>query len=105
MSRSKDKGRRGENMAAEWWREWFEYADRRVLAGTKDRGDIGATSFTIQVKNSERWDIPGWLRELEDQVENNERPGILQIRRNRSPWIFVVPEDTMRKLLNQAYRQ
>lgn len=105
MSRAKDKGRRGENEAANWWRGWFEYADRRVLTGQRDRGDITGLPLTVQVKRCESWSIPLWLRQLEEQVENNERPGVLQVRRNRGPWVFVLPEETMRKLLDRAYRE
>ncbi len=102
---SKRKGTRGENRAVEWWREWFPHTERKALAGTRDCGDLTGLPFTVEIKSAERHDIPGWMRELEAEAKHNGKPGILMVKKSRTPWIFVLPEATMKELLNQLYRQ
>jgi hypothetical protein len=60
----------------------FVGAERRALAGTKDRGDIaGVPGVVIDAKNWGTYDIPGWLRELDAEVANADaRTGAVWVK-------------------------
>lgn len=106
MNKSKRKGTRGENEARDWWISLgYELTDRAPLRGPMDTGDLTGTPFVVSVKYSERWPIWEWLKSLALMVTNDKRRqhGVVQARRNRYPWVFLVPEDTMRALV-LAYR-
>ena len=102
---SKARGRRGENLSlTTFLHRWWPRAERRRQKGVLDQGDIAGTPYCIEVKNAERWCIPQWLRELE--VETAHAPedhGFIMVRRNKHPWVFIVPESTMAHLLNLAH--
>lgn len=51
--------------------------ERRAKSGAKDRGDIGGVRIpggrvVIEVKNTARMDLPGWLREAEVECGNDD---------------------------------
>ena len=108
---SKDKGRKGENMAVAWLQRWWPNAERRRLQGAKDCGDISGTPFVVEVKNAESWAIHKWRGELREErnnasikgLVNLEAQGFIMARRNRDEWVFIVPEDVMQELLDAIY--
>ncbi len=102
---SKQKGLEGANQAVAWVRRLWPQVERRVQYGAKDRGDIAGTPFVIEVKRTERWDITKYLSELAaERANDSNKPGFVMVRRNRGPWTFIVPEDTMLELL-EAYKE
>ena len=51
--------------------------DRRVKTGAKDRGDIGGIRLhgqrlTVEVKNTSRLNLAGWMAEAEDERGNDD---------------------------------
>lgn len=67
VNRSKAKGTDWENACVAVLREnGAPYAERRVIAGKLDRGDIaGVPRVVIECKNEARIDLPGYLAEAE----------------------------------------
>lgn len=69
----KAKGRNAENLFVEFLRGWFPLAERRRLNGSYDRGDVsGVPDTVIEVKSGSKIDLPGWLRELEVEMANDD---------------------------------
>ena len=68
-------GRRGadwEQKVADYLKEVFPRAERRVKNGRYDRGDItGIPNVVIECKAERVIDIPGYLGELELEMEND----------------------------------
>lgn len=73
MNRSKIKGTRHESSVVEVLRaSGWPHAERRTLGGVNDRGDIaGLIGVVIEAKATSRADIPGWLRELDVEMVND----------------------------------
>lgn len=68
----KAKGRAGENQFVDFLKRRGWPAERRRLTGQHDRGDIsGIPRTVIEVKSAAKLDLPGWLRELEREMEND----------------------------------
>ena len=67
-------GRRGadwEQKVADYLKEAFPLAERRVKNGRYDRGDItGLGSVVIECKDERSIDLPGYLAELEVEMAN-----------------------------------
>lgn len=62
----------------------WPYAQRSYGAGrTNDVGDItNCPGIVVEVKNQQRFDLPGWLGELEVEVANaNAITGVLVVKR------------------------
>lgn len=88
----------------------WPYAERRRLAGIRDKGDIaGLPGLCIEVKNRTRLDIPGALRETErERLNCNADYGLLIVKpigvgdtRVRE-WPVMMPLHQMVRLLHQA---
>lgn len=73
MNRSKRKGTAGESAVVSTLVEaGWPHAERRALAGTKDRGDVaGIPGVVIECKAEASYDIPGWLREAAAEKAND----------------------------------
>ena len=68
----KAKGRNAENAFVAFMKTWWPLAERRRLTGQHDRGDIsGIPNTVIEVKSGAKIDLPGWLRELAAEMEND----------------------------------
>jgi len=51
----------------------WPYVERRALTGAVDRGDItGLPGVVVQCKASSRIDLSGWLKEVQQQVTNDQ---------------------------------
>lgn len=100
MSKARAKGTSGENSAVEWLSAYYIDAERKALHGTRDSGDLTGLPFTVSVKRQESWSVHKWMKELKTQIANNRnKPGFIMARRNREEWMFLIPEETMKKLL------
>ena len=97
-SPQKRKGSAAELAVAKWLRKlgWI-HAERSRAGWTDDRGDIdGMPGVCIEVKAEKKIDIPGYLRELEVEMENAKAwTGTVIIKRrgsrNVDDWYAVMP--------------
>lgn len=105
MNKSKIKGTTAENQAVAWLARWWQACERRAVAGSKDRGDVAGTPFVVSVKHHRSWRTFEWLDDLKVQMANDKNPyGFIMARRpSRHGFIFIVPEETMRHLLEGSY--
>jgi hypothetical protein len=105
-SPQKRKGSAAELAVAKWLRKlgWI-HAERSRAGWTDDRGDIdGMPGVCIEVKNEKKIDIPGYLRELEVEMENAKAwTGTVIIKRrgsmNVDDWYAVMPAKIWAELL------
>jgi hypothetical protein len=77
MGKSKAIGTQGETDVVNYLKMWWNAADRRILAGEHDRGDItGVSGVCMQVKAGRAAERAGykairdWLAETEEQARN-----------------------------------
>jgi hypothetical protein len=97
-SPQKRKGSAAELAVAKWLRKlgWI-HAERSRAGWQDDRGDIdGMPGVCIEVKAEKKIDIPGYLRELEVEIENAKAwTGTVIIKRrgstNVDDWYAVMP--------------
>ncbi len=97
-SPQKRKGSAAELAVAKWLRKlgWI-HAERSRAGWQDDRGDIdGMPGVVVEVKNEKKIDIPGYLRELEVEIENAKAwTGTVIIKRrgstNVDDWYAVMP--------------
>jgi hypothetical protein len=82
MSAAKRKGTAAETAVVEHLRAFWPHVERRALAGSRDRGDVaGIPGVVIEVKAAARLEIPGWLRELEVEIANDQpATGLLVVK-------------------------
>ena len=105
-SPQKRKGSAAELAVAKWLRKlgWI-HAERSRAGWTDDRGDIdGMPGVCIEVKAEKKIDIPGYLRELEVEMENAKAwTGTVIIKRrgstNVDDWYAVMPAKIWAELL------
>ncbi len=82
---SREKGARGEREVAGMFRDaGFAVVRTPNSGGLHVPGDlVGLDGISVEVKRSERWDVPGWLRQTHEQAGDGELP-VLIFRRNRT---------------------
>ena len=105
-SPQKRKGSAAELAVAKWLRKlgWI-HAERSRAGWTDDRGDIdGMPGVCIEVKAEKKFDLPGYLRELEVEMENSIAwTGTVIIKRrgsmNVDDWYAVMPAKIWAELL------
>ena len=105
-SPQKRKGSAAELAVAKWLRKlgWI-HAERSRAGWTDDRGDIdGLPGICIEVKAEKKFDLPGYLRELEVEMENAKAwTGTVIIKRrgsmNVDDWYAVMPAKIWAELL------
>ena len=69
----KAKGSGAERAVVTWLKQWFPYVDRRLAGATLDKGDVsGIPGVTIEIKNHDKMNLSGWLKELEIEMENDK---------------------------------
>jgi Holliday junction resolvase len=85
---SKRKGSAFEKAVAEWLTEnGFPYAERRVLQGSADRGDIaGIPGLVLECKNTREMKLSQWMDELRAEKANArvDTAAVVISRRNHS---------------------
>ena len=97
-SPQKRKGSAAELAVAKWLRKlgWI-HAERSRAGWTDDRGDIdGMPGVCIEVKAEKKFDLPGYLRELEVEIANAQAwTGTVIVKRrgsmNVDDWYAVMP--------------
>lgn len=114
---SRDKGASGEREVATIFRSHGFTCQRTPNSGgLMFKGDLiwenieasGARGATptrlstfprihVEVKRSERWDVPAYIRQAELDAEG--KPWLVAMRRNRTPWYAVVPLEWLVQLL------
>jgi Holliday junction resolvase len=68
---SKAKGTKGERDAVKYLREYWPAAERRALAGAKDKGDIaGIFGVVGEVKAAVKIELAKWQRETLTEMRN-----------------------------------
>ena len=105
-SPQKRKGSAAELAVAKWLRKlgWI-HAERSRAGWTDDRGDIdGMPGVCIEVKAEKKIDIPGYLRELEVEMDNAKAwTGTVIIKRrgstNVDDWYAVMPAKVWGELM------
>ena len=85
MSASKKKGTAAESAVAGYLRTRGYAAERRALAGIRDRGDIaGIPGLVIEVKNCAEMRLSAWLTEAWAETEDGELGVVWHKRRGFS---------------------
>jgi hypothetical protein len=105
-SPQKRKGSAAELAVAKWLRKlgWI-HAERSRAGWTDDRGDIdGMPGVCIEVKAEKKFDLPGYLRELEVEMANAKAwTGTVIIKRrgsmNVDDWYAVMPAKVWGELM------
>jgi hypothetical protein len=105
-SSQKRKGSAAELAVAKWLRKlgWI-HAERSRCGWSDDRGDIdGLPGIVIEVKAEKKFDLPGYLRELEVEIDNAKAwTGTVIIKRrgstNVDDWYAVMPAKIWAELL------
>ena len=103
--KSREKGKRGEREAAEWWRSNLGTQGVRrnqQFKGGGDSADIhGTLKFHAEIKRGKR--TPNVYQAV-DQCTNdcpaNKFP-LVQLRKDREQWLFVMPEETFIHVMNR----
>lgn len=103
---NKRKGNRAELLVAKWLRSlgWVN-AERSRAGWTDDRGDIdGLPGVVIEVKAEKKIDLPGYIRELENEIGNARAwTGTVIVKRrgseNVDDWYAVMPAKLWGELL------
>lgn len=108
MSAARARGTRAETAFVDWLRRHYPYVERRALNGSSDRGDVaGIPGVVVEVKAAKRMDLPGWLRELDDEMEHDlSDVGFLAVKpvgktRGEDYYIVCRP-DVIVRLLKEA---
>lgn len=96
MTKSKAKGTKAETDCVKYLREYWPLAERRALAGAKDKGDIAGIPKTAgEVKAAVKIELPKWQRETLAEMANAEAANcFLVIKRPYKPvskWDFWIP--------------
>ena len=87
-STAKAKGRETENAFVQWMKNrWGKKVERRRLTGAQDQGDIsGWDNVCVEVKSGASIDLPGWLKQLEDEKINSDSEfGFVAVRPKGKP--------------------
>jgi hypothetical protein len=74
VSAARQRGTNGENaVVAALQRLGWPHAERRALAGNRDKGDIaGLPGVCLEVKAAKRMELGAWLRELDKEMVNDK---------------------------------
>lgn len=83
MSKSKAKGTAFERLIADYLAQYWTYANRAPLTGSKDRGDISGTPGIVwELKNAKTLRLSEWLEETETERDNAAADiGVLVVKR------------------------
>jgi Holliday junction resolvase len=88
VNASKRKGTAFESLVVGYLSDnGFDYAERRALAGTLDRGDIaGIPGVMIECKAEKAIDLAGYMDEVEVETANAEAQiGVAVVKRRNRP--------------------
>lgn len=109
MSKSKQKGTAAETALVNWLKKQGEkHVERRPLNGSADRGDIaGIHDVVIEVKNTVRMELSGWLAELAVEMNNDKANTGVVVHKKKGTtdvgeWYATLPVKVWYKLLKEA---
>lgn len=96
MSKAKAKGTRAETDCIKYLREYWYAAERRALAGNKDKGDVAGIPRTVgEVKAAAKIELAKWQGETLAEMANAEADNcFLVIKKPYKPvakWDFWMP--------------
>jgi hypothetical protein len=111
MSKQKQKGTSFETLVVRFLRDnGFQHAERRVLHGTADKGDItGCPGLVWECKNHKTLRLGEWMRETETERVNADADfGVLVVKRfgvgePAGQYAVVTLEDMCRLLMLAGY--
>jgi hypothetical protein len=85
MSKQRQKGTAFESSLLPLLREYYPGAERRALAGVKDKGDfiLPGASFALEAKNCKQMQLSAWVREAEVEAENLGVPHGVVVHKRR----------------------
>lgn len=105
MTNSREKGKRGERQARDYWREHIGVQSARrgqQYKGGGDSGDLaGIPIFHPEVKVGKQ--VPKWIYKSLNQCENDchgDGLPIVQCKRDREEWVFILPDYVFEELVN-----
>lgn len=109
MTASRRKGTDAESRVVAWLRErgWV-HAERRALAGARDRGDVaGLVGVVVEVKAERAWTPGGYLAELAAEVVNDgAEVGVVVVKRRGTTdvgrWYALTDAATFFDLVRRA---
>lgn len=95
-TKSKAKGTRAESDCVKYLKERWSLAERRALAGSKDKGDIAGIPKTVgEVKAAARIELRKWQLETLDEMANAEADHCFLVikvpYKSVSQWDFWIP--------------
>jgi Holliday junction resolvase len=96
MTKSKAKGTRAESDCVKYLRERWPQAERRALAGSKDKGDIAGVPATVgEVKAAAKIQLRKWQLETLEEMDNAGADNCFLVikvpYKSVSRWDFWVP--------------
>jgi hypothetical protein len=96
--KSRDKGKRGERQARDYWRDVLGLGDvirSQQYRGTGDSADLAETlKFHTEVKVGKQTpSVYAAISQATADCPPNKFP-LVQLRRDREQWLFVMPEET-----------
>lgn len=105
MINSREKGKRGERQARDYWRNTIGVSTARrgvQYQGGRDSPDLaGIPRFHAEVKVGGQ--VPKWIYSALLQSEHDsggEKLPVVQCRRDRENWVFILPEYVFKELVN-----
>ena len=102
--KSREKGKRGERQARDWWRRNIRLPDvtrGQQFRGGRDSPDLaGIPIFHAEVKVGRKTpNVYSAISQCKDDCRDGFLP-VVQLRRDREDWLFVCPEETFKELVN-----
>lgn len=96
MSKAKQKGTAAEREVVRYLQQYWPAAERRALAGNKDKGDVAGIPATVgEVKAAVKVELAKWQRETLTEMQNAEADHCFLVikvpYKNVSKWDFWVP--------------
>jgi Holliday junction resolvase len=112
VSASKAKGTAAETAVVRFLQaNGYPHAERRALAGAKDRGDIaGIPGVVVEVKAARRFELAAWMDEtlVEAMTVGADQVPMLVVKRpgqgNPADWYWIVDGLSMIDILDGRHR-
>ncbi|MGE3279704.1 MAG: hypothetical protein AB7H90_03400 [Alphaproteobacteria bacterium] len=100
----RNKGRAGEQEIVRIFKqEGYEEAERgwQSRGGGEDNADVnGIPGVHVEVKRTERFEPYNWLAQAQRDAGQDRLPVVLH-RRNRQPWMAIMPLEFFLKLMKE----
>lgn len=103
--KSRNKGKRNERKARDFWRDKFGLQDVRrsqQFRGSGVSADLdGTLRFHTEIKTGKKTpDIYAAIKQATEDSSANKFP-LVQLQRDREQWLFVMPEETFIHVINR----